>query len=239
VHRYGVLDPHPVVRSGLPTTGLARTVIDVCRTVAPAAALATVDAAMRDYGLDPAGVCAVLETLGDVNFRQRTRDVLSWGDPAAENAFESFSRGQLLLEGLPAPILQWWVGDGAATWFRPDKLWPGLGLIGEADGRGKYRRETNPWSGEDRDPLAREKDRQEWFADRDFEVLRYTPPRIGHHADEVAARWRVLADRQRRRGWRWPRGVWLVAPGPWPPGRAVIRDESARWSTLSPTAHAA
>ena len=226
VHRYGVLDPAPHERFGVPVTSPARTLVDVCRVTPPSAALATVDAGIRDLDVCIADALGVLASLGDINFKHRTRQVLSWADPLSENAFESFSRGQLLLEGVPAPLLQWWVGDGNYEWFRPDKLWPTLGLIGEADGRAKYRVDV-PADG--RDPLVREKGRQEWFEDRDFEFVRFSPSRIARNPTQVAMRWRTLAARQRSRPWRWPVGVWLVAPGPWPPNRSAYSDESAAW----------
>ena len=224
VHRYGVAPDQIVQRSGLRVTSLERTLIDVCRVVPLSEALVTLDAAARDLGPDFELFGRLLEQLGDINFRKRAWQAAQWVDGLAENPFESFSRGQLLQQGIPRPLLQWWVGDGADTWYRPDKLWPWVGLIGEADGRGKYRRDTRAGP----DPLVLEKDRQDWFDDRDFALVRWGVRRIALTPGDVAARWRTLERRQISRGWTWPEGVWLVRPGPWPPSRAGIRDEAAR-----------
>lgn len=231
VHRYGVADESVVDMYGLPVTGAARTLIDVCRVTSASAGLVTVDAGVRDLNVDLAAATSVLENLGDINFRRRVLQVFSWADPGSENPFESFSRGQLLGEGVPEPLLQWWVGDGEGLWFRPDKLWASRGLIGEADGRWKYRKRDN---GPDVDDgvLVREKDRQDWFTDRDFLFVRYSPEGITRAPGYYAKRWWSLSDRQEQRGWRWPRGVWLVEPGPWPPLRPEIIDESGRFRHL-------
>ena len=222
VHRYGV-DADQIVRiAGLPVTSLERTLIDVCRVVPLPEALVAFDAALRDLSPDLRLLGSILERLGDINHRKRARQTMLWADGAAENPFESFSRGKLLCEDIPIPRLQWWVGDGGGTWFRPDKLWPDVGVVGEADGAIKYR-SVNPGGP---GALLKEKARQEWFEDRDFYVLRWGVSRISNSAPDVAARWRVLARRQRARRWTWPEGVWLVCPGPWPPSRAFIRDES-------------
>ncbi len=227
VHRYGVDADQAEEVGGLPVTMLERTLVDVCRVVPIPEALVAFDAALRDRTPDASCFGEILDSLGDINFRRRAIQTALWADGSAENPFESFSRGKLLLEGIPAPQLQWWVGDGAGTWFRPDKLWPNVGVVGEADGSGKYRQQE----GAGPNALLAEKNRQEWFEDHDFVFVRWGVDRISHKPDLVAQRWRVLERRQRSRGWTWPSGVWLVCPGPWPPSRAFIRDESASLST--------
>jgi hypothetical protein len=213
VHRYGVESCDVVVKAGLRVTTPERTVVDVCRVAPEPAALVTADSALRRGLVSPDRVLDALQRLGDINFASRARQTIAWANGLSESPLESFSRGQLLLHDVPSPMLQWWVGDGVAVWFRPDKLWAQYGLIGEADGSSKYGARSD---------LINEKQRQEWFEDRDFVFVRWDLARIRSRPDEVAARWVQLQQRQRRNGWKWPSDVWLVDPGPWPGARGRI-----------------
>lgn len=213
VHRYGVVPDDVVEIEGLPVTSLPRTMVDICRIAAIPQALVSLDAAIARDPEHRYRALEVLDSLGDINFAKRARQCLTWADGLSETPLESFSRGHLLIQGIPYPLLQWWVGDGSVQWYRPDKLWPEWGLIGEADGRAKY---------EVPDALWNEKMRQEWLEERDFRFLRYGTDRLRVDAAGVAARWRQLQDLQMRSRWRWPSGVWLVEPGPWPGSRASV-----------------
>ena len=85
------------------------------------------------------------------------RRAVELADPAAESVLESLSRLAMIERGLPMPRCGVPVvgDDGVVYWV--DFLWDDLGLIGEADGVGKYA---------GRDALLAEKHRQEALAGR-------------------------------------------------------------------------
>lgn len=111
--------------------------------------------ALDDPWVDPSWERAVVRTASAV---EPQRDLLRrtareagpiWGiaaarravelaDPAAENGFESCSRGVLLLTGVPRPEVGYPVtgDDGRRYWA--DLGWPEVRLLGEADGSLKY-----------------------------------------------------------------------------------------------------
>lgn len=143
---------------GIPTTGVARTGVDLARGRRLPSALVPLDSALRAlvaerYGPeqiralvhDAAAVEAAREEL-----RQGLRQVYAWpgtvivreaielADPAAESAHESRSRGWFIEAELPPAQLGARVRGADGRWYWVDFLWEEHGLIGEADGWGKY-----------------------------------------------------------------------------------------------------
>jgi hypothetical protein len=101
-------------------------------------------------------------------------------DGRMESPLESVVRGRCILLGLPLPEPQVWLSDSQGVIGRVDFLWPGSGVVGEADGRVKYR-DNELW---------REKLRQERLEEAGFVVLRWTWAQA--HAPDAAFRDRVL-----------------------------------------------
>lgn len=169
---------------GLPVTSLIRTSIDMSATRSPRAALVFMGVAMRR---------AVELESGEANLRMavlnpatRARLFSQWdaavapysrhrwvtqvrlairrADPAAETVLESLSRAAMIEADLPrprcgAPV----VGDDGKT-YRADALWDDVGLIGEADGLGKYT---------DVGRLVAEKRRQEALEANGYKFVRW------------------------------------------------------------------
>lgn len=65
--------------------------------------------------------------------------VLCLADPRSESPLESLSRVRMFQLGLPMPELQVKFYDGSGFIGRVDFFWRQLGIIGEADGRLKFR----------------------------------------------------------------------------------------------------
>jgi hypothetical protein len=129
---------HVVDIGGIPATSAARTVVDVARCEQFLAALVTVDSALaRRVGRSSMLGC--LETMRRWPGAQQARRVILAADGRMESALESVIRARLILLGLPVPEPQVWLGDGAGTIGRVDFLWRGPSVVGEADGRLKYR----------------------------------------------------------------------------------------------------
>lgn len=132
-------DEHVVERDGIRVTRADRTVIDCFRQLRLRDALAVADGALR------AG-------LTDVDLLRRMRafqtrwpgitkaDVgLRLADHRRESWLESASVATAHTWGFPKPMSQVWIHhlDGRLV-GRVDALWLEAGVIGEADGRGKY-----------------------------------------------------------------------------------------------------
>lgn len=217
LHRYGVRPADVVVVGGLRVTTPARTVVDLCRVTPFAEALMACDVALGRGQVTREQLFAVLEALGDINYRRRAGDVITAGDPLAESPLESRSRGVLLANGVPVPQLQWWVGDGNNLWFRPDMLWWLWGIVGEVDGRSKYRDPSALWH---------EKQRQEWMENQGLAVVRWTDSELRLSSSDIVRRWEAARARQLRVGWKPPEGLWLVTPGPWPASRPFLRNSA-------------
>ncbi len=98
---------------------------------------------------------------------QRIPPLLALADGRSESALESLSRVSMHRAGLPMPELQVevWVDDRFLA--RLDFLWRDANLVGESDGRLKYR------SGAD---LYAEKRRQEELEDVGLLVIRWGWP---------------------------------------------------------------
>lgn len=146
---------HP---SGLFLTTPARTAVDLAADLDLPEALIVLDGAARlaliedvgESGLrraytDPrrlAAACRGLEEAAATTATRATRRhlarVVPLADPRRESALESRSYGHMVLAGLPLPDLQTQLDTPLGEFF-PDFLWPGVRLIGEADGMGKLK----------------------------------------------------------------------------------------------------
>ncbi len=157
---------------GLLTTALARTVVDLGRTLSSESAVVTADAALASGRLSRAELAACLARMGPVPGSRRAARVVAFADGRSESVGESRSRVLLHRLGLPAPDLQ-------ARLVRPDRSvlarcdfgWREHRTVGEFDGRVKYR------AGAGRDPgdaVFREKLREDEVRDSGWEVARWT-----------------------------------------------------------------
>lgn len=141
------------VVNGLPVTSLARTVVDLARTVSHEAAVAIADAALRGdpdadpprYPLEPATLAAAAVGATRWPGAPAARRVIDFADGRSGSVGESRSRVALRRAGLPDPVLQWEVrdGDGRLIGY-VDFGWPAHGVVGEFDGRTKYGRLLRP-----------------------------------------------------------------------------------------------
>lgn len=130
---------HVVERDDIRVTRADRTVIDCFRQLRLRDALAVADGALR------AGLTDVdsLRTMRAFQTRWpgiTKADVgLQLVDHRRESWLESASVATAHILGFPTPMSQVWIHhlDGRLI-GRVDALWPGAGVIGEADGRGKY-----------------------------------------------------------------------------------------------------
>lgn len=128
---------------GLLVTNLARTAVDLARTLPFDAAVGVMDAALAKG--------CTREDLQDVHNRMRlwpgagtAARAIAFADPLAESVAESVSRVRIRYGGLPDPELQYVVRDNAGHFVgRFDMAWPELQVLGECDGVTKYDERAN------------------------------------------------------------------------------------------------
>lgn len=146
-HTAGVAQA-PEAIDGLRVTPLARTVIDIARTVNFGTAVVVADAALRRTAHPIGGIpntlltrATLMEELARVPLRHgsaKARAVINFADGRADRPGESISRVSMLQARLPAPLIQVRLrGQSGRTWI-VDFWWPECNLIGEFDGRWKY-----------------------------------------------------------------------------------------------------
>lgn len=128
----------PVERGGLLVTPVARTVVDLARTGSLFTAVAAGDHALRH------GLCTERELSDEVAMiapraggRVRAALVRDLVDPLGMSPGESLSRVQMFRLHLPRPVLQQPMDDADGPIGVVDFWWKGV--VGEFDGRTKYR----------------------------------------------------------------------------------------------------
>lgn len=206
-HRAGVrivrtpLHEQDVVRRGaLLLTSPARTVADCLRTLAPRDALAIADAAARSL-VPVASFAAVLERQTGWPGIAQARHLPALVDARRESAFESWSALAFSENRLEMPLWQVDVRDARGFVGRGDAWWD-LGVVGEADGKAKYRLRAAERGGADAERLAQILDEERLRAQRlrraGLTVVRWaaadvlSPTRAAalssHLADQLTAR---------------------------------------------------
>lgn len=122
---------------GLPVTSLARTVADLARTSEFAWAVAAADQALR-RGLSAESLMGIADAGPRLSGIGAVRRVALFADARSESVAESVSRVTMARAGIPAPELQFNVVGPHGWVARGDFGWPGLGVVGEMDGKAKY-----------------------------------------------------------------------------------------------------
>ena len=139
------------LRSDLRVTSLARTVVDVACTGSLRTAVVVVDAALSGLKLDDgrwwrrplatAELSAELESRESARGSHQAGWAIRFGDALSGSPGESVSRLTMFQIGCPPPVLQQVFRDDRGVFVaRTDFWWPGVNLVGEFDGRGKYMR---------------------------------------------------------------------------------------------------
>ncbi len=174
VHRYAapLLAEEVVTLDGVAVTDLARTVVDLGRTLPFPDAVAAADAALHG-GLDPGALAAAVDRAGGRPGVAEARRVVAFADGRSESVGESHSRVLLQRLGLPAPTLQLEVRDGHGRLVaRCDFGWEEYRTVGEFDGRIKYGRLLRPGQRPE-DVVWAEKRREDAVCDEDWQMVRW------------------------------------------------------------------
>jgi predicted transcriptional regulator of viral defense system len=163
-----------VVRIGsVPVTSLARTVLDLARSLPFPVALAAADAALATRRVTRDDLRAVLGAAAGTRGTRSARRVVDLCDERSESVGESRSRAVMHQMGLQLPDLQVEVRrpDGGLV-GRCDFGWRGARVLGEFDGRIKYGRLLRP--GQDPgDAVFEEKRREDALRDENWGMVRW------------------------------------------------------------------
>lgn len=134
-----------VMVDGLRVTSLARTIVDIASLNHPLSAIAMVDRALHVDArsrvpalLERAELLRTWESMLPFRGHARSRNLIEFGETAADTPIESVSRFHMRVIGCPRPRLQTPFFDHWGFIGRPDFDWPDFGHIGEADGDRKY-----------------------------------------------------------------------------------------------------
>jgi hypothetical protein len=155
---------HRAKRLGVPVTSVARTVIDMARSVPFRNGVVAADSALRRKLTTKAELQAVVEACSGWPGIAQARLVVEFSDALSESAFESISRVVFRDGGLPPPELQVWVGREGLVIGRVDFLWRKFSTIAEADGAAKY---------SDPDRARRQLSRDADLREAGFEVVHF------------------------------------------------------------------
>lgn len=168
---------------GYDVTTIARTAVDLARGEPLPRALVLLDAAARllveavittprrEHYANPRLVRSARDALAEAvsgTGAAALRAAVALTDPRRESPIESLSAGHFQLAGIPTPEFQYPIRTPTG-WYFADCYWEAARLIGEADGRDKYR---DPFE------IEREKARQQDLDDFDHRFVRWSGKEI-------------------------------------------------------------
>jgi hypothetical protein len=165
VHRAGLRRQDVVLIENVPVTSAARTCVDVARDRSLLCGVVLLDAALHAAATSVEEIEDVLRSCWNWPKIRRAQRALALADARSESPLETISRLVIPRLGFPAPEPQRWIFDTAGRPIaRSDFYWDAVGVVGEADGRGKY---SAP------EAFVLEKDRQDALEDLGLIVVRW------------------------------------------------------------------
>ncbi|QBJ95969.1 hypothetical protein ERC79_08280 [Rhodococcus sp. ABRD24] len=177
-HRHvhsAILPPNETTEvGGVRVTTLARTVLDLSRSLPFEQAVVAGDHALQAKGLTSTELAATADSLPTHARRSRALRVVTQLDGRSESVGESRSRVLMVREQLPIPDCQavLYAADGTRL-GRVDFLFEEFGTIGEFDGKVKYGRLV-PDGDTPADVVWAEKQREDAIRDAGWQVARWT-----------------------------------------------------------------
>jgi hypothetical protein len=175
VHPAALNDDEIVVVDGILVTSVARTIIDLARSLTFEAAVVPADFALHRHLVDRATLAAVGKRTSHRRGNTRARRVVAFADPGAASPGESRSRVAIARAGLPPPRLQYPVRSrhGVVLGYA-DFAWEEFRTLGEFDGRTKYSGGLLKPGQDPGDVVFAEKRREDSFRDEAWRVVRWT-----------------------------------------------------------------
>ncbi len=189
------LGPDDVVLVGTtPVTSVARTVVDLARSLPFAPALVVADAALASGSTTAELLTTVLDAGTGTRGTRSARRVIAAADGRSESVGESRSQALMIEAGLLLPDLQVEVrGAHRRLIGRCDVGWRDRRLLGEFDGRVKYGRLLRPGQ-EPGDAVFEEKRREDALRDQGWGMVRWVWAELAAPSTLVA-RWERALER--------------------------------------------
>ncbi|MGI8723070.1 MAG: type IV toxin-antitoxin system AbiEi family antitoxin domain-containing protein [Geodermatophilaceae bacterium] len=184
VHRARLPSWHVTEMDGHPVTTVARTLVDLTRSLSLRDGVVAMDAALYSGRVRRDDLEEVLADCRGWPWIRRAAAAVELADPAAESALESLSRLFFRAHDIPAPQSQFTVLSGHRFVARTDFWWEWARVAGEADGMGKYTVLAD---------LQAEKLRQERLEALGIRVVRWTWDDIWRPTSARATASRLLA----------------------------------------------
>ena len=177
--RHVVTNDEPVVIGGIRVTSMGRTTIDCLRTMDFPAGLAIADSMLRRTGMTAEQLCELIEEHPRLHGIRQARRTAGFADGRAESGGESIARATMIELGYQMPELQVVMPDpfSSRKTYRADFAWRlpnGVLVIGELDGREKYRNPTMTKGRSITDVLADERLRESRLSATGAVVMRFS-----------------------------------------------------------------
>lgn len=195
VHRHDLSPEAITVVDGIPSVDRVTAAITTAAASDPMWALATLDSLVWRNPALLRELPRLVEEWKGMRGLGTVRGAVALTRVGAQTALESISRFRLMAEGLPEPQLQVPFHDDSGLIGYADLVWEDLGVIGEADGLGKY---------QTREDLIAEKRREDRLRALGWIVVRWT-------WDEVFRNPRAVAERIRRAAAQARLGAYRIA----------------------------
>lgn len=188
VHSAQLPAHHVTVEYGMPVTTVARTIVDLARSLEFRAGVVAADSALRQRLVTKADLEKVLTECTRWSGIKTAADVVAFANGLAESVLESLARVVFKDCGLPPPELQVWVGDAEVV-GRVDFLWRRFRTVAEVDGRMKYA---------DPSRAVQQLDRDRQLRDAGYEVVHFGWQHINENPGYVSKAIRTAFERGRR-----------------------------------------
>lgn len=160
--------------NGLLVTPLVPTIVDVARTEDPLDAVAAADHALHHKMCTSADLTTELARVpAGARGRAKAEFVIRFAEPGAMSVGESLSRVQMYRLGVPRPQLQMTVTDSDGVIGIGDFWWERERVIGEFDGRKKYKVTDDMTSEKAGQVLWKEKRREDRIRATDRRMARW------------------------------------------------------------------
>lgn len=151
-------------------TSPARTIVDCAREFGGGVACVMADAGLRSGLLTAERLDTAINDCSGWPFVRHAQGLAEFADGRSESALESASRWEMRVHLIPTPKLQQSIADEGGRFLgRVDFYWDEYGVVGEADGAGKYRTRAD---------LLREKHREERLGDAGLVTVRWGWPGV-------------------------------------------------------------
>lgn len=160
--------------AGFQVTDVARTTLDLARSLPFEQAVVTLDAAMHEGLVLRQLIEQRLFDIAGTRGSRHAARVIRFADERSASVGESRSRVVLAQLGLPPSALQYEIRTGSGDFVaRSDFAWEEDRTVGEFDGRIKYGRLLRPGQNPG-DAVFEEKRREDGIRDTGWEVVRWT-----------------------------------------------------------------